>query len=215
LRKLAGITILVLAVMCVAALPAAADTAFSDLGNPPTYNCCSGWTVGGVNSPVGLIRNANQFTSLTTGDVNQIDVGLGWVTGTNAATISLWSSVGDLPGSELGSWMVTDLPVFGSTSTTLASITGISGIHLDAGTQYFLVIEAADDAWEAWNENTQNVTGLLLQDSGSGWNSFPGSTLGAFDVLTGSGGVPEPGTFLMMGSGVLAAAGVFRRKINL
>jgi hypothetical protein len=213
-RKLSTSFLLVVA-LSLAAIPAMADVAYSNLGNPPSYNCCSGWTVGGVNSIVGLVRNAEQFTSAVSGEVSQIDVGLGWVVGTDAATISLWTSVNDLPGMELGSWGVSNMPVFGSTSTILTTITGISGVHVDANSQYFLVIEAADDAWEAWNWNDTGATGLLLQDSGNGWVQFPDNTVGAFDVLTGGVAVPEPGTLVMLGSGVLAAAGAFRRKLNL
>ena len=199
--------------MCLVALPVMADTAYSNLGNPPTYNCCQGWTVGGQNSVVGLIRDAEQFTSATSGSVNQIDVALGWVLGTDAATVSLWTSVNDLPGTQLGSWGVSNMPVFGSTSTQLTSITGITGVSVTAGAQYFLVIDAASDAWEAWNLNTTGATGLLLQDSGSGWNSFPDQADGAFDVLTGNTTTPEPSSLLMLGAGLAGLAGTLRKRL--
>ena len=74
-----------------------------------------------------------------------------------------------------------------------------------------------NDTWDAWNWNSIGDTGLVdfSFDGGATWNQAFGSTRYAFDVLVGGGGVPEPGTFLMLGSGVLAAAGVIRRKINL
>ena len=214
MRKLGGFALVALIILSVASVSAMADdVAFSDLGNPPSYNCCSGWTVGGQNSIVGLVRDANQFTSLTSGQVTQIDVGLGWVTGTNAATISLWTSANNLPGTMLGSWDVSNQPVFGSTSNILTTISVGPGITLTAGDQYFLVVEGASDTWDAWNMNDQGAVGLLEQDSGNGWSQFPGSTLGAFDVLTSAGGgVPEPASLMLVGSGLLAVAGKFRRK---
>ena len=114
MKKLSVFTIVALVALCAASVPAMADIAYSNLGSPVNYNCCSGWTVGGANSPVGLVNDAEQFTSATTGNVSQIDVGLGWVTGGNPdATIQLWTSVGDLPGVMLGSETVTNLPCSG------------------------------------------------------------------------------------------------------
>jgi len=205
--------IFVVAVVCLAALPMVADTAYSNLGSPPSYQCCVGWTVGGSQSPVGLINDAEQFTSLVSGSVSQIDVGLGWVVGgNNDATIQLWTSVNDLPGVMLGSGLASNLPTFGQSSTALGTITGNLG-NVVAGQQYFVVILANIGAWEAWNWDNAGDTALLLQDTGNGWVQYYGSNIGAFDVLTGVSTVPEPGTLVMLGTGVLGLAGAIRRKL--
>ncbi len=211
-KRFGSFALIVVIALGVATLPAMAGTAFSDLGNPPNYDCCVGWTVGGASSPVGLVEDANQFTAGVSGTVNQIDLGLGWVLGTNGATIQLWTSVNNLPGTELGSGTVTGLPTFGTTSTQLVTALGNFG-SITAGDQYFVVVLANSDEWAAWNLNTQGAFGLLLQNTGNGWNQFFGSQLGAFDVLTGSGGsVPEPASLMLLGSGFLAVASRLRRK---
>jgi len=211
-KRFGGFALVVVIALGLATLPAMADTAFSDLGNPVNYNCCFGWTVGGQNSLVGLVEDANQFTSAVSGTVNQIDLGLGWVLGTNGATIQLWTSVNNLPGTLLGTGTVTGLPTFGTTSSQLVTASGNFG-NITAGQQYFVVVLAESDEWAAWNVNNQNVNGLLLQNTGNGWNSFPGETLGAFDVLTGGQGqVPEPASLMLLGSGLLAFASKLRRK---
>lgn len=200
----------------VLSLPAFAGDAYNNLGNPPSYNCCQGWTIGGASSQVGLTEDAMGFTAMAGGNVSQIDVGLGWVNGENGATISLWTSSNNTPGTELGSWAVSNQPVFGSSSTELTTVM-VTGVTITAGQQYFLVITGNDSTWDAWNLNSTNDVGLLEQNSGSGWNQFAGSTLGAFDVqVGGSGGTtPEPASFLLLGTGLLGVVGVVRRKINL
>ena len=47
---------------------------------------------------------ANTFTSLLTGSVSQIDLGVGFVTGVNSFYAAIWTDNGGLPGTELGQW---------------------------------------------------------------------------------------------------------------
>jgi hypothetical protein len=101
---------------------------------------------------------------------------LGYVLGDNSATVSLWDSVGNLPVGELGHWVVTNQPTFGSSSTQLTTILTGSGISLTAGDQYFVVIEAA--------------------------------------TAGGGGTTPEPSSLLLLGTGLVGAFGVIRRKLN-
>ncbi len=208
---------LVLASMALMASQSAiADTVFNNFAAGHGYNCCTGWTVSGSTSPPGLSTSANEFTALVTGSVSQIDVAVGWVTGTNGATVSFWTDNSGTPGAMLGSWDISNLPTFG-TCCSFSTISGISGINVSAGQNYFLLLSAPSDTWDAWNFNSTGDKGLVVQstDGGATWhladNGAPGTqNRSAFDVLTNP--VPEPGSLALLGSGVLVLAGNLRRK---
>ena len=87
---------------------------------------------------------------------------------------------------------------------------------VNAGTQYWIVAQETDPNTEqAWMYAYQDQTGeLAFNQVGSQngpWNLYDG-TISGFRV---DSGVPEPGTFMMLGSGVLAAAAGLRRKLGL
>lgn len=204
------------AAVCVCSLPAAAGTIFDDFSAGNSYNCCNGWTVSGPSSPPGQFISANQFTAGSSGTVNEIDLAVGLVVGSGAGTVSLYTVSGGLPGTLLGSWNYTAHQPFGN-CCAIEQVNIAGGPSLTNGTAYYMVLTATGSTWNAWNQNTEGATGIDLfsTDGGNSWNNNGIQTLGAFRVLSGENGVPEPGTFVMLGSGVLAAAGAFRRKLNL
>ena len=68
------------------------------------------------------------------------------------------------------------------------TITGITGLTLTAGTQYFLVVGPmglSSTTYEVWNLNNQSKTGthLYSNDGGGTWTNAGTQTLAAFDVL--------------------------------
>lgn len=209
--------------LCV---PATAQTTFySDLG--PTanvYNCCSGWT---VDAGEYYFVAANEFTSLASGNISQIDLGVGYVAGPNSFFAALYTDNNGLPGTEIAQWNnLSSSQQYGG-CCGLVTITGISGVTLASGSSYFIILGPTNEfstTWEMWNWNNQGVNGLDLyanmgcqNGSGNGcdWISRgTGYPLGAFDVIGGSGqSVPEPPSVLLLGTGLAGALGSIRRKL--
>ncbi len=187
----------------------ASSVIFSDFGPSNSYLEDIGWTVAGAGgaSP-GNYSAGMAFTSSSAASVSQIDIGIGNVNATpNAATISLWTDVANALGTELASWSITGLPVFGATSNTVVTISGISGVNLAAGASYFLYATAPGGTWNAWNENTIGATGEVLLSCCA--EEPEPNTLGAFDVLGSSvTATPLPSTWTMLMAG-FAGLGFF------
>jgi hypothetical protein len=88
-------------------------TIFGDFGPGNYYDAFSGWPVTGASAIGGFFESAGPFNVTGNFYLSQIDIALGWISGTNSAVVSLDSDNGGVPGSTLMSWDVSSLPGWG------------------------------------------------------------------------------------------------------
>jgi hypothetical protein len=210
--------------LCVCSLPAAAGTVlFSDLGTGfDVYATGPGFNVAGSEGgTASSATEANLFTVSGSGSeaVSQIDLGASsfYLGALGTFYAAIWTDSGGVPGSQVAGayWSQTTYTVFGN-CCNLVSIAGISGVTLTGGQQYFMIlgpVSLSDSSMVAWNENSQGVTGLAIYstDGGGTWTNggVEPIPIGAFDVI----GTPEPGTMLLLSSGLLAL-GFLRKRLH-
>ena len=190
-------------------LPAMADSiAFSNLGPAGSYDSTNGYSIFGssVSSPPESV--AGGFTASVSGTLSQIDLGLGHLSGSNTALVRVYTDVNSDLGALIFSGQVSNQPQFGSTGLSLTALHPSSGALL-AGNNYFLLVEpGAAGTFDAWNLNSTNAFGKMLFNG----ISAP-ATLPAFEVRVDASPVPEPATWLTLGTGLLAVLSATRRKI--
>lgn len=152
---------------------------FDSIGT--AYNCCGGWTVSGPSSQIGSeIWSADQITPTVSGKVTKVVAGVGNVNGNNAAQLAIYTDASGIPGTLLWSGDVTNLPVFGSTSTMTVSAK-VKGVKITANTPFWVSVQTdsnSSNTWDAWNiSNTTNAP--LAQYNGTTWTNFGSTSAGA------------------------------------
>ncbi len=140
------------------------------------YNCCTGWTVSD-GSPIGTeYTPANQFVSLKSGAVHKVSVGYGYVTGTNGGTVILDKDCSNLPcgvvdKTNICKGNVSNLPTFGSTSTTVVTIKCKKGKKLKKGANYWVYVQTPANTWNAWNLSNSALGGFV-EGTNDVWGSY-------------------------------------------
>jgi hypothetical protein len=207
--------VVALAWVCIFGASANADTIFNDFGTGDSTllaeYCVDGTSIASFCSTLATgsdgLAPAALFVSPGNYDVAQIDVSLSYTEGTNSALISLYTDASNAPGTLLGSWAVSGQPYSVPPVTT---VSGISGITLTSGTSYFLQITAGGASTEdGWSENDLGLIGEVYDPPYGGSDL----TLPAFDVLgTPLASVPEPSSFVISGTALLALLAARRRQ---
>src|SRR5262245_12899229 len=141
---------------CLASVNIAqAATIFTDFGPGNAFDHSLGWIVSGPASFSGIaFTPAMPFTSAVNADVTQIDVAMandmpGSSTVTSA-TLKLFVNTGGAFGTLLGTFAVNNILNINGGGPTILSVTGITGVHLDAGGNYYLQASASGDTDGAW-----------------------------------------------------------------
>ena len=195
--------------------PAFADIILFDDG--PTDGFTNGFFIDGPNPGPFSQSISDGFVATGSGTATALDFGMWVPTGLTPTTVTWWLGTTAF-GSDIGTGIapITQFTFHNDSGFGYdvynVHITGLSG-NLTAGQTYWLSLGNANDSgntqFDAWDVNGGPATcnfavgGVNFGDCGAGGEAF---------TLYGT---PEPGTLVMLGGGILAAAGAMRRKIGL
>lgn len=176
---------------------------YNNFGAGDSYNTGSGWTISQGN-PVNQDWDQGFHFTVLGGDflLTQLDFAMGFVTGTNSITMTLYDSVGGLPGAALESVVVGGFGGFGNNNPPAAAVFSGSTVLQD-GEEYHFIASSANNAWLAWNLNSTGATGRVYRLDLGPWTRDDSAAAAAARVWGEV--VPAPGVLALLGlSGLVA-----------
>jgi hypothetical protein len=167
----------------LAGAPPAQAAIYSTLGPGGTFD---------TNDFIGINAGAyaDNFTSPVTADVGSVSLALGRsLFDDSTLTVAIHSNTSSGPGEILGIFTSEGIPV--SPGPGIVTFFSSTGIKLDAETEYWLSINAADSPSVVdWYINNQGIENVTASREGGIWTvNGPGAAL-AFAVNP----IPEPGS---------------------
>jgi len=163
-------------------------TIFSNLGKGKNvYTDNVGWDVAGADSGVTEEWIAMPFTPTSNAEVTQISVAIEHNTGSpNSFIVSLNQDSGGLPGKVMHTWVVKNLPQFG-TCCTLDVARDAEGLAVKKGSVYWLVAKTnlrEGKTRNEWDLASAGIEGpfAINNNNGQGWYQFTAFT-SAFGVF--------------------------------
>jgi hypothetical protein len=209
------------AILCLLAIgfallpaPARADTVIFD---NVVGNCCGGPITQGANEVDGFVASAEGFTPSVAATLSSVSVEVLSVLGAGDSNfnILLYSSSGNLPGSPIAT-LGSDL----TATSTGGLVTADGSVALAAGVEYWVVLTPYDaNSAVAW-ENGGPTYNVPYSDTSnpslaSGWEG-PGDTEDLQMEVTAASpaSTPEPGTLVLVGSGLAGLSGLMRFRIR-
>jgi hypothetical protein len=153
-------------------------------GSSP-YICNTGYTVSD-GSPINTEYSpASQFVSTKTGTTTAIRIAVGFVTGTNGATVILDKDCAGIPcgkvdKTNLCKGNISNLPTFGQSCTQIEHVK--CAAKLKKGKPYWVYVQSDANSWDAWNLANTATGNTAESTNDAAWVAGSGGSLGAFAV---------------------------------
>jgi hypothetical protein len=191
------------------AVSGAGVVAYNNLGPGDSYINWGTWFGTTPGGPTYVA--AAQFTSAASGNLSGLTLGMFHNIGNNNVTLSLRSDAGGQLGSTLWS---------GSYSACLETygdvfrLASLGGPMLTAGSTYWLQASTDSSSMQIWESNNQGIQGLMGRQDCGQWNIWTGTSYAMRVEVDGPAAVPEPGTMMLLGSGLVGLAAFARKRVR-